>query len=43
MINNYKLKSKVIKNVNGLNINILENNAEKKKKKQCYFVAAWFS
>ena len=30
MINNYKLKSKVIKNVNGLNINILENNVEKK-------------
>ena len=30
MINDYKLKSKVIKNVNGLNINILENNAEKK-------------
>lgn len=30
MINKYKLKSRVIKNVNSLNINILENNVEKK-------------
>ena len=32
MINNYKIKSKIIKNVNGLNIHILENNVKKKSK-----------
>lgn len=30
MINNYNLKSRVIKNVNGLDINILENKIQKK-------------
>ena len=37
MINDYKLKSKVIKNVNGLNINILK--IMQKKNQQYYFVA----
>ncbi len=31
MINNYKINSRTIKNINGLDINILENNIEKKK------------
>ncbi len=31
MIKNYKLKSRVLKNINGLDINILENNVEIKK------------
>ena len=30
MINNYKIESKVIKNVNGLNIHILENKVRVK-------------
>ena len=30
MINNYNIKSRLIKNVNGLDINILENNIKKK-------------
>lgn len=30
MNNSYKIKSRVIKNVNGLSVNILENNVEKK-------------
>ncbi len=30
MINNYNIKSRVIKNVNGLDINILENNVKKR-------------
>ena len=32
MINNYKIKSRVIKSVNGLDIHILENNVKVKKK-----------
>ena len=32
MINNYKIKSRIIKNVNGLNIRILENNVKKKSR-----------
>ena len=32
MLNNYNIKSRIIKNVNGLDINILENNIKKKKK-----------
>ena len=32
MINNYKIKSRVIKNVNGLDLYILENNVKVKKK-----------
>ena len=31
MLNNYNIKSRIIKNVNGLDINILENNIKKKK------------
>ena len=31
MTNNYNLKSKILNNINGLNIHILENNAEIKK------------
>ena len=31
MINNYKLKSRILNNINGLNIHILENNAKIKK------------
>ena len=42
MINNYKIKSRVIKNVNGLDVYVLENNVKVKKKK-CYFIATWFS
>ena len=33
MINNYKIKSRVIKNVNGLNIHVLENNVKVKTQK----------
>ena len=33
MINNYKIKSRVIKNVNGLNIHVLENNVRVKTQK----------
>ena len=28
MINNYKIKSRVIKSVNGLNLHVLENNVK---------------
>ena len=42
MINNYKIKSRVIKSVNGLNVHILENNVKVKTQK-CYFIATWFS
>ncbi len=31
MINNYKIKSRIIKNVNGLDVNILENNTKNKR------------
>ena len=30
MLNNYDIKSRIVKNVNGLDINILENNIKKK-------------
>ena len=40
MINNYKIKSRVIKNVNGLDVYVLENNVKVKEK--CYFIANVF-
>ena len=40
MINNYKIKSRVIKSVNGLDIHVLENKVKVKKKMlfYCYMV-----
>ena len=32
MINNYKIKSRVIKSVNGLDVYVLENNVKVKRK-----------